>query len=112
MPLTLTLLVQEQTKIPVSRVKSLAYSDGYPHVATDGINPLETRRSLRLRPLRRSSADSLEASLTGLNGNWFYWTPNGESQDKFRLLDLQREEDAKNGNAVILSLTVEKVYIP
>jgi phage-related protein len=112
MPLTFNFPVQEETKNPVTRLKSLTYGDGYTHDSPDGINTLNEQWDLTLRPLRKSDSDTFENALNGLNGDWFYWTPPGESQGKYKLIKLERRRSAKDGDAVILTLTIKRVYIP
>ena len=112
MPLTFDFPVQEENKTPSTRLRSLTLGDGYTHDSPDGINTLNEQWDLTLRPLRKSDANTFENALNGLNGDWFFWTPQGESQGKYKLVQIQRRRSGPSGNAVVLTITVRRVYIP
>jgi phage-related protein len=112
MPVTFVFPVQEENQSPVTRKNSLDFGNGYAHNSPDGINTLIDIRDLVLRPLRFSDATTIKNALNALNGDWFYWTPQGESQGKFTLEKVQQRRNAKDGDTVYLTLTVKRVYIP
>jgi phage-related protein len=110
MPSTLSFSIQYgATKNTTTRVKRLSFGDGYEQVAPDGINVIDETWDVVTVPLRDSVADTLESTLNGLLGEWFYWTPPYGSEGKYRL-NSAISRNYVGVSSSTLSFTLKKVY--
>lgn len=112
MAITLDIPCQYGATCTIStRLKRLSFGDGYEQVSPDGLNLNLERWNLTTIPLRSSVAGGVEVTLSGLNGEWFFWTPPNGVAGKFRL-DSDVTRSYIGVNSQTLSFTFKRVYVP